>query len=62
MCSKLRIKTPDGCTESFLNKIAGLWPAIFKKGGSGRGSGVFILNFEHILHFFLLFLLLTLNS
>ena len=27
-----------------------------------RRSGVFIVNFEHILHIFLLFLLLTLNK
>ena len=27
-----------------------------------RRSGVFIVNFEHILHFFLVFLLLTLNK
>ena len=28
----------------------------------GRGSGVFILNFEHILHLFIVFLLFTLNK
>ena len=27
-----------------------------------RGSGVFIVNFEHILHLFQVFLLLTLNK
>ena len=27
-----------------------------------RRSGIFIVNFEHILHYFLVFLLLTLNK
>ena len=31
------------------------------KTPEGRRSGVFIVNFEHILHHFLVFLLLALN-
>ena len=42
ICSKLTIKTPEGC----------YW----------RNSSVFIVNFEHISHFYLGFLLLTLNK
>ena len=30
--------------------------------GNGRRSGVFIINFEHVSHLFLVFLLLTLNK
>ena len=33
-----------------------------KKGKICRRSGVFIVNFEHVLHLFLVFLLLTLNK
>ena len=33
-----------------------------KKTSERRRSGVFIVKFEHILHLFLVFLLLTLNK
>ena len=52
ICSKLTIKTPErrlcGASKGFMKAFR-------------RRSGVFIVNFEHILHLFLVFLLLTLH-
>ena len=43
-----------------LTQPAKLWN-IFKVNNIGRRSGVFIFNFEHILHLDLVFPLLTVN-
>ena len=57
-CSKSTLKTPEKCVKYVQsNKITKtlqrrLW----------HRSGVFIVNFEHYSHLFLLFLLLTLNK
>ena len=49
ICSKLTIKTPGRRHHTYLNILQ-------------FSSGVFIVNFEHISHLFLVSLLLTLNK
>ena len=50
--------------ESIGEILSGMCPGIFKntRTKSCRCSAVVIVNFEHILHLFLVFLLLTLNK
>ena len=56
-CSKLTIKTLEKRCE-ICSKITIKTP----ERSQSRRSGVFIVNFEHISHLFLAFLLLTLNT
>ena len=53
-CSKSAIET--------LQKVQDMFKVNYKKTQNDLRSGVFIVSFEHISHFFLVFLLLTVSK
>ena len=61
ICSKLTIKTPERRYLYPLKTSENLWFSDVFRGYRWRRSGVFIVNFEHISHLVLVFLLLTLS-
>ena len=62
ICTKLTVKTPERRPKLIIKTPERRWPrSDVRSVNFGRHSGVFIVNFVHVSHIVLAFLLLTLS-